>query len=196
MACQYGDKQFGRSKLSAFWKPRGNHLAAGASSRAFVVKDAVPAWDVPIEMARRAVETKATNRNLAALKREEQFREHVDEMADRIIAAMGVSRHLGLPPCTTCTKACPCMSYCSGSQAHCAMECCNQEGCYVDPPANGYNPLSHDWCTEHVSGAFVEKCGNGHPYLRSVDAKIRRACRGVNPNIQAALAAIDIECKA
>jgi len=191
MACQYGDLEYGKASLESFWKPKTSATTRPVARP--VIKDAVPSWDVPIETARRVYEAENSDENRAALKREEEFRERVDTIGQRIVEAMGIEKHFTVPPCTTCTKSCTCMQYCSGSQARCEMQCCNQQGCYVEPPKY-YNQYTADVCTTQLTSAFLNMCGNDHAYLRSVDAKIYRACRGQNPQIQAALDVINAEC--
>jgi hypothetical protein len=192
MACQYGDLEFAKTRLQDFWPTKSEKRRFGAN--AVRITDAVPAWDVPYAVARKIYESEPTLDHLAALKKEEMFRDKVNGMAERIMESMEVEKHLTLPPCTTCVKTCPCMSYCYGSAENCRLQCCDQQGCYVDPPADFYNPQTHEACSTILTNAFREKCGYDHDYLRSVDGKIVRACRSLKAKVHNALKAIEIEC--
>lgn len=132
--CQYGEKDvMPAMTLGQFFKPssvaaagprgHGHHHHQFAHNRPRFVRsalpaDAVSAWDVPLEASRRIYEANPTPENLAELKKQEAFRVHVDEMADRIVAAAVTEKHLRTPACTTCGSTCKCYSYCiSGGSA-------------------------------------------------------------------------------
>jgi len=208
-SCQYGDKDaMSLMTLGQFYKPTTDfryahmrhmwhHPRHQRRLPRVLPADAVRSWDVPVETARRIYEAEPTPENLAELKRQEEYRIHVDEMAQRIVEAAVTEPHLRTPACTTCTSACKCYSYCisSHSAAHCTYECCNEESCYNDPPKFGVDPVAKEQCEEQLIGAFLEECGNDHPYLRSVEQLLLRSCKSPNVNVAKALEQIHAECK-
>lgn len=76
------------------------------------------------------------------------------------------------------------------------FECCNEEACYKDPPKFGLDPVAQEQCENQLTSAFLEECGNDHPYLRSVERLLLRSCKSPNVNVAAALEQIHAECKA
>jgi len=113
-----------------------------------------------------------------------------------INAAKPDAPHLNSAPCTTCDKTCNCYKYCISeySADHCKMECCNEEGCYKEPPRVGFND-DQDTCVHQLSSAFLKACGNEHPYLRKSELLFRRVCRQADVNVEAALKEIEEQCR-
>jgi len=194
--CQYGDLNIPTAfTIGSFFQSSSIQTGSG---RRVLPKDAVPSWDVPLEIARRQYEQNPTEENRIALRREVDARDRIDAISQAINKALVTERHLGVPPCTTCDRSCTCYQYCISSQSakYCEFECCNERSCYEDPPKDALLAEKKQSCIDQLTSYFLIKCGNDHPYLRSVEPMIRHACKSPKANVPAALDVIEKQCAA
>jgi len=192
--CQYGDKKIAAMELTKYYKP-----SVAAEKTPVKISDAVSAFEVPLQTAKRVFMLEPTEENLKELNKQISIVKAVDDMAAAIVnAAKPNAPHLSQPACSTCDKTCNCYKYCIGEHgaSYCEMECCNEQGCYVDPPRVSYNIDKHDTCVAKLSEAFLNRCGNDHAYLRKAELLFRRVCRQADVDVDAALKEIDAQCAA
>jgi len=193
--CQYGDKKgFGKLALTEFYKP-----TSAVSAAPIKITDAVSTFDVPLMTTKRIFMNKPTDENLEKLNKQIAIKKSIDNMATAIVnAAKPDAPHLGLPACDTCDNTCKCYSYCIGEHnaEYCKLECCDEQGCYVDPPKAGFDVDKHDSCVHELAQEFLADCGNDHPYLRKVELLFRRVCRQSDVNVEAAIKEIRNQCSA
>jgi legumain len=198
-ACQYGDKAWADSTtLASFYGASRAQRASGKVRPHPQITDAVSVFDVPVESALRIYRENPTEENRAEYEKQLAIKNEIDAHAARIIqAAMPAKPHLASPACYTCDRTCQCYKYCISehNDKYCALECCNEEGCYTDPK-KFTNGASYDLCLRKLTSAYLDRCGNDHPYLRSTELLFRRACRNADINMEAALLAIRQECHA
>jgi legumain len=193
--CQYGDKNMESVYLTDFFNP----TSASVSSKPVKVADAVSTFDVPLMTAKRVFMAEPTDENLKELNKQIAIKKAVDDMASAIVnAAKPNAPHLGMPACSSCDSSCNCYKYCIGEHnaEYCAMECCNEQGCYVDPPSANSNAEKHDSCVHELAQEFLAGCGNDHAYLRKAELLFRRVCRQPDADVKAAVAEIRRQCVA
>jgi len=192
--CQYGDKKLASMDITKYYKP-----SSTVASSPIKITDAVSTFEVPLQTAKRRFMDKPTEENFQELNKQIAIKKAVDDMTAAIVsAAKPNAPHLSQPACSTCDKTCNCYKYCIGeySADHCKMECCDEQGCFVDPPRAGFDVDKHDTCVHELATAFLEGCGNDHPYLRKAELLFRRVCRQSDANVEAALKEIDNQCAA
>jgi len=191
--CQYGDKSMANMKITEYYQPS---VATGFAP--VKITDAVSTFEVPLQTAKRVFMSHPTEANLAELNKQIAIKKAVDEMASAIVnAAKPNAPHLSSPACITCDSTCNCYKYCIGEHgaSYCQLECCNEKGCYQEPTLAGFNAEA-DTCVHELASAFLEGCGNDHPYLRSAELLFRRVCRQSDVNVKAALDEIKNQCAA
>jgi len=190
--CQYGDKNMASMDITQYYKP-----SVTFEKNPIKITDAVSTFDVPLATAKRVFMSEPTDENLAELNKQIAIVKHVDDMASAIVnAAKPDAPHLGQPACSTCDRSCNCYKYCISEHGdeYCKYECCNEEGCYHDPPRFGASASQTEECMHKISRRFLDACGNDHPYLRKAELLFRRVCRKPDANVQAALDEIDKQC--
>jgi len=190
--CQYGDKNMASMQVTEYFKPTSSRRIPAPIK----ITDAVSTFDVPLQTAKRVFMKEPTDAHLEELNKQIAIKKAVDDMAEAIVtAAKPNAPHLSSPACSTCDSSCNCYKYCIGehNDEYCKMECCNEQGCYVDPPRAGFNVL-HDTCVHQLSSAFLNACGNDHAYLRKAELLFRRVCRQPDVDVQAALDQIAYQC--
>jgi len=190
--CQYGDKSMAKMDVTSYFKPS----SSAATDARIKITDAVSTFDVPLQTAKRVFMEEPTDEHYQELNKQISIKKSIDAMTHSIIeAAKPNAPHLNTPACVTCDKSCNCYKYCISdySAEHCEMECCNEESCTVEPPKFGFNP-DRDTCILKLSRAFLDACGNEHPYLRKSELLFRRVCKQRDVNVEAALEEIKNQC--
>ena len=188
--CQYGDTEY--SKATAYTEFFAANQKVRVPVAASLPADAIPAWDVPFETARRrAINDENSLAAMDAFKFQSRARESIDALKEQLVSAMSDSAALRAisPPCSTCDETCKCYKSCrqESNQAPevCEFECCSGvEACTTPPPTTiaALNMETAMSCFVEVSRAFTETCGFGHDYLMSVYPVIDSMCRaGVDP---------------
>jgi len=192
--CQYGDKRMEGVALTDFFNP-----TSAVERTPIKITDAVSTFEVPLMTAKRVFMNKPTDENLQELNKQISIKKAIDDMAAAIVnAAKPNAPHLSMPACSTCDRSCNCYSYCIGehNDKYCQMECCNEEGCYVDPPRLGFDSEKRDACVHELAQEFLADCGNDHPYLRKAELLFRRVCKQSDVNVKAAIEEIRSQCAA
>jgi len=178
--------------VTSYFKPS----SSAATDARIKITDAVSTFDVPLQTAKRVFMEEPTDEHYQELNKQISIKKSIDAMTHSIIeAAKPNAPHLNTPACVTCDKSCNCYKYCISdySAEHCEMECCNEESCTVEPPKFGFNP-DRDTCILKLSRAFLDACGNEHPYLRKSELLFRRVCKQRDVNVEAALEEIKNQC--
>jgi len=194
-SCQYGDKDWaGSTTLANFYGASGR--TSGKVEPIRPITDAVSVFEVPLESALRIYRAHPTEENRVEYEKQLAIKNEIDAHAARIVAAAVPSKpHLAAPACYTCDRTCKCYQYCISEHnaEYCALQCCNEESCYKDAKVTANN-AGYDVCLKKLTSAYLDRCGNDHPYLRSTELLFRRICRNADANVDAALLAIRQEC--
>eukprot|EP00727_Mastigamoeba_balamuthi_P004582 m51a1_g14121 hypothetical protein (456) ;mRNA; r:182680-184520 len=202
--CQYGNISVAVDHTIAgfFGSSVATRSAVGSGTE--LSSDAVRAWDVTLEVARRMHESAPTAATAEALRRELAAHEAVDGIAERLVQSVnGVL--LAAPPCTTCDRNCSCWTQCryrNKDSSLCRLECCGDSSdCYQGSNSDdnsGNAARQRDQCVFELGRVLRRTCGRKHEYTASLATTFHRICRQISGrrSLGAVAAALSSACTA
>lgn len=192
--CQYGDLSLAKLLIDDYFGPKRLHRPMPKDPVSITTEEVTSAYLAPLETARHQMIDTPNEKTIANFNYEQTIKARVDMALEHILVAGGMTT-LGAAsvPCPGCTPGCKCLQGCGGGAA-CQFECCNIKSCTERPSLNGARGTA---CSYTLVQSWQNLCGNDHPYLRSGDEILSRACRiraGANFNLAAALETMQQEC--